>query len=439
MASLSQTKSPTVAASSGTGVAWTNPAYALTTGTDFASSAPYTDGGVEYPTANLVCTSFAFDIPNTARIDGIVLTVDHHSNLDVVHDNSIQLVRNGRAIGDDLASATVWPGVDSSPITYGDSGELWGWRWTPSEINSTSFGVSISAQCADSASTALVNSVSLTVYYTDTQLTSDTDISTYLGTNSYSDAQITAAVDAANTGIESYCNRKFAADTHAEWLYLNGEDSLNLKQYPLIRLRRVSNGTKNAIQVQFSNASAASAQVTVTDTTIRLMSVVPGSSKLGYAEFTLADYSTMALLKAAIDASTDLDTGWTLTVENEDKPSALRPMGTVDLYNDGTTWLEVPEWVIPQFSIDVDSGILSFTGSIYGWVYAEYDAGYDSIPYDLRQIATEYAVALLASRESQGAVSELRIADASYKFRDASGLLTQFGDRLDAYRRRSSL
>lgn len=270
-------------------------------------------------------------------------------------------------------------------------------------------------------------------------ITTSALVNTYLGTNSYAAAQITAAVNAANTGIESYCNRRFARATHREWLYLNGVSELCLTQYPLCRLKRLSNGTKNAVRLEFANTSAVSAQASVADGKLYLSSIVTGSAVAGYAEFTLSDYVSMAALKTAIDANTDLDSGWTITVENEDRPEAIRPMSTDDLYNNGCTWLEAPDCSIPQAGMDIPSGLLTFTGNVWGWVYVEYEAGYDTIPDDLAQIATEYAVAILANKDSQGAVSSLKLADAAYTFRDASQLLTQFGDRLDAYRRRSSL
>ncbi len=83
-----------------------------------------------------------------------------------ITDNTVSLVNNsGVVTGSNLASGA-WP-TGTSTSTYGGSTNLWGQTLTPTEVNSPSFGAVLAANVANS--TAGVDSISMTVYYTLTQ------------------------------------------------------------------------------------------------------------------------------------------------------------------------------------------------------------------------------------------------------------------------------
>lgn len=112
----------------------------------------------------LKATNFNFNIPADATVRGITLSLEHSTNtLNATHDNSVRLVKGGTISGDDKASASLWPTTDAT-ATYGSATDLWGLSWTPSDINSSDFGVVASA-IADLAGTAQIDHVQLTVDY----------------------------------------------------------------------------------------------------------------------------------------------------------------------------------------------------------------------------------------------------------------------------------
>lgn len=142
-------------------VAITNPTNAQFTDATYATAVLLGTQISNY----LKATNFNFTIPNDATITGVTLSVIRHSTVgSTLNDNSVRLVKGGIISGNDKASATSWPTSDA-PATYGSSTDLWGLSFIPSDINSTSFGVVISA-VTTLAATADMDSVFLTVDYT---------------------------------------------------------------------------------------------------------------------------------------------------------------------------------------------------------------------------------------------------------------------------------
>lgn len=78
-------------------------------------------------------------------------------------DSRVRIV-NGETIGtEDKASASNWPQSDAY-ATYGSNTDLWGETWTVAQINSSGFGVVLSAIGVGSG-TAFVDHIRITVYY----------------------------------------------------------------------------------------------------------------------------------------------------------------------------------------------------------------------------------------------------------------------------------
>ena len=87
-----------------------------------------------------------------------------------LQDNTVQLLKNGSATGSNKASATTWPNTGTlSTVTYGSSTDLWGTTWTAADVNDVDFGLRFVAKnVAAATSTASVDSITITVYYTPT-------------------------------------------------------------------------------------------------------------------------------------------------------------------------------------------------------------------------------------------------------------------------------
>ena len=91
-------------------------------------------------------TQYGFNIPEGAAIAGIEVVINRSASAHnpSISDNSVRLVKAGTPAGDDKAVDTPWP-TTLETATYGGPLDLWGTTWTAEQINSTDFGVVLSA------------------------------------------------------------------------------------------------------------------------------------------------------------------------------------------------------------------------------------------------------------------------------------------------------
>ncbi len=119
----------------------------------------------------LKVTGFGFSIPSYASICGIGVEIEKRAGgLAIgawVRDNDIRIVKanavSGTDGGDDV---TDWG--SEAIYTYGGTNDLWGTTLTPADVNSSNFGVAISAQIKGLAivfPSAQIDNIRVTVYY----------------------------------------------------------------------------------------------------------------------------------------------------------------------------------------------------------------------------------------------------------------------------------
>lgn len=122
--------------------------------------------GASIVTHYIKATNFSFSIPSGATIDGIVVEAEVSELFGDMYDNAVRIVKGGAIGSTDKASGTAWTGTDTY-LSHGGASDLWGETWTDSDINSSNFGMAISAKNnAPVVGTANVDHVRITVYYT---------------------------------------------------------------------------------------------------------------------------------------------------------------------------------------------------------------------------------------------------------------------------------
>lgn len=155
-------------ASQGTGgVSWTSVSNILAEDGSVATSGLIGPGGGGGVANQLLATNFNFNIPSTAVIDGILLEAKVQSFATAVGDSGqIYLTYpSGITSGSNQPNSNSWPTAALSWISWGGSTSLWGRTWTPSDINSSSFGASISAFPGTGTGDITVDAVRITVYW----------------------------------------------------------------------------------------------------------------------------------------------------------------------------------------------------------------------------------------------------------------------------------
>jgi hypothetical protein len=158
----------TIAGSGGaTNFAWqisSGPQNPWGTAAGFANSA-----GLTGNTNNLDITGLGFNVPAGATITGIEVDVFRGTNrYNAVTDVTVQLMKASSPVGSNRAVSGYWPAIlvgqpasvfyevpGSGGIKqqYGSGGDLWGTTWAPTDVNSSTFGVRIVANQANTATT----------------------------------------------------------------------------------------------------------------------------------------------------------------------------------------------------------------------------------------------------------------------------------------------
>lgn len=164
---LSQTLNPSTCtsdASLGT-TAWSNPANAEISDGVFATVR--SSGSASWITEYIKCTGYGFSIPSSATITGITVNVERKADAsNTYQDDAVRLV-NAAGIGTTDRSTTTAYTTTNTYEAHGGSSDLWGGGWTPSNINSATFGAAFAAiELAASRHTVSVDNIQITVYYT---------------------------------------------------------------------------------------------------------------------------------------------------------------------------------------------------------------------------------------------------------------------------------
>jgi hypothetical protein len=106
----------------------------------------------------LQAQTFTFSIPLTSGITGIASTFQAYSSAST--SLSLQLTKNGVAVGSPIVQDLT---TEPTVYTIGGGGDLWGTTWSASDINSTGFGVQITAS---GQGTSYINDLDVLVYVT---------------------------------------------------------------------------------------------------------------------------------------------------------------------------------------------------------------------------------------------------------------------------------
>jgi len=271
-------------------------------------------------------------------------------------------------------------------------------------------------------------------------LTSTANFKTFAGiTVATYDTLIGQLITRAQSAIEGYCNRVFDSASYREYYDGEGTSELILTQYPVTAINLLSTGRTAALSIMNTSSDAYNAFITVTETTLQL--VVQGGTNADNSSLTLATYTTMPLLVAAITA---LAKGWTVQQYTELSywaASELLPTGKGKHCLNDYADLELPDEPEVDFSVDAAAGILKLWGIFptgHQNITVRYTAGYSTIPNDLEQICIDLTKLYYDNASINSAVQSESIGDYSYTNKDSGisgGFLPKdIRQRLDRWR-----
>lgn len=154
-------------------VGWNNLNNAINSDNTRADASDFV-GALSTKTTNYInASNFGFNIPTNANVCGIEITVERRGQGIVVgssiQDNSVRIIKEGLITGNNNADGNNWTTNDQI-ITYGSNTEDWGTTWSPANINSTAFGISLGSVNLNSGTAAVflaaeIDHIEATVYY----------------------------------------------------------------------------------------------------------------------------------------------------------------------------------------------------------------------------------------------------------------------------------
>jgi hypothetical protein len=114
----------------------------------------------------LLLTDFGLSVPDGATVTGIQFDLQHNSDQGETVDDAVQVLLNGVPMGTDHSAAGPWPSA-LTDTTYGGRTDTWGVSWTPADVRSSGFGLSIAPKFTATKGNdrAHIDSVHATVFY----------------------------------------------------------------------------------------------------------------------------------------------------------------------------------------------------------------------------------------------------------------------------------
>lgn len=226
--------------------------------------------------------------------------------------------------------------------------------------------------------------------------------------------------DGVEDWVEAHCHKTFESADYAKYYDGNGEQYLQLDDYPITALTRVAIGRRSAIRVKntydYTNASisVSSTQLTFTK----------DSSSTGAVTF--ADNDTMGKVVTAIN---DLSNGWSAVIESSDynsfASSELVEMFGKSAIEDNWVYLDMPNRAIDDFEV------FPARGEIYrgmGWpegnrnIFVEDTAGHSptTMPKNLQLAVKIITKAIYQKRgEEIFGVRQYKVGDVSITCEDS--------------------
>ena len=247
-------------------------------------------------------------------------------------------------------------------------------------------------------------------------LTTTARFKDYAGITSTDDDTLVGLLIArATAAIELFCQRTLVSEDHRDYYNGDGSSDLILRNYPVTKVQLLSGSIQVGFSLTNTSTDAYHAMVTVSETEIRLL--VQGGTNADDTSLTLADYSTLTLLFAAITA---MDKGWGMlqnTSINVWSPAELLPTvkGSSCLNEYSSVYL--PDDPLSEYTVNAKAGIIHLFGRFadsFQGITIRYTAGYSSIPADLEQICIDLVANYYNSRKTNNTLKSEKMGDYSY-------------------------
>jgi hypothetical protein len=228
---------------------------------------------------------------------------------------------------------------------------------------------------------------------------------------------LTVLIGAASEYIEKVCNRVFPVGTHDEVFKVNQDGTIILDNPPVSEVHRLAFDIGEWVSI--SNTTAQTANVSVTDTGVKLTDTTGGTQTTQSLLF--ADYPTLENLVDEIESLT----GWTASVETdyEDFPSS--DLVAKESYFCAGQTAKLKTWEDYKDGIGFqESGILEGFSSYAGFkCRVVYVGGFDDVPEPIKLVCANLVIQSFEGKQ----IKQESIGHYSYTLEDGEKL--SFADK----------
>ena len=249
------------------------------------------------------------------------------------------------------------------------------------------------------------------------------------------DDSLTELINAATDRIERLTNRLFAAEDFREYYSGSHENTIIVKNRPIIYIYRLAYGAGDALEVQYTG-SAIRATVQVTDDSIWLYSVVAAGTETK-TQIAFGTYPSVSTSVTQINTISD----WTATTKNDGPSYELHRTGGRDAKT-AAIRLTYPDTDDNVYRVNYDAGLIEFySDSDIQWtgsgrirvpsgfqnVLVYYRGGYATIPDDIANIAADSVARAFQETAHDRSIQSESIGDYSVSTGGASDMI-QFNE-----------
>jgi hypothetical protein len=230
-----------------------------------------------------------------------------------------------------------------------------------------------------------------------------------------------AVVESASAEIKRIAGRNFIAADYVERFYPQDQDGLLLREFPLVYIHGIYESLSDGIKLTNTAANKISAQAWVRSNTLNLRVVGGASAGTNTFDLTNASYDTLSELITGIN----LISGWNATLASGRtgyEPSVnLVEYSPLAIGSSGASLRILGDLVDTEYDVDYDSGIIrgKFPNVYFPYqpiecLWVKYNAGFATIPDDLKLLAARYALYLYYTSAIDPTMTGERIGDYSY-------------------------
>lgn len=209
---------------------------------------------------------------------------------------------------------------------------------------------------------------------------------------------LSALITAISKAIKAFCKRQFDSQTFDQFYSGNGENFLQLREYPILSITRMAEGPKELIAVKNTSWPTNSrATIRTTSTALVLVHTASGASTTNTLTFADSDKDTLGELVTAINA---LGSGWSARLLDTNystwaSADLTALQGVFDCSNSKEALLKIHVNEVSDYTTDDLRGILY---NSCNWVpgilnyRVTYTAGYATVPEDVQEACAQWVI-----------------------------------------------